>query len=64
MLNVSTGACTSCDGPARVPEDVAAIRQIGGKLMPLIICEKCQPEFERRLREKMEETPFEEEEEE
>jgi hypothetical protein len=53
MLGVTTGACTSCGGPARVPEDVAAVRQHEGKLTPLIVCPKCQPDFEDRLREKM-----------
>lgn len=58
LLGVSTGACTSCGGPARVPEDVAAVRQHQGQVVPLIICQNCQPTFEENMREKMAELSY------
>lgn len=50
MLDVSTGACTYCGGPARVPEDVAAVMEHKGEQVSLIVCVNCHPFFEERLR--------------
>ena len=41
MLDVSTAACTNCGGPARVPEDVAAVFQLGKVRTPVVVCEPC-----------------------
>lgn len=48
-LDVSTGACSYCKGPARVPEDVAAVMERKGEHVPLIVCEACSPAFMARL---------------
>lgn len=41
LLDVSTAACTNCGGAARVPEDVAAVFQLGNKRTPIVVCEPC-----------------------
>lgn len=55
LMDVSTGACTGCKRPARVPEDVVAVHQIGDVLRPIIVCPDCSPEWERLLNEAIEE---------
>lgn len=55
MMGVLTAACTMCRGPARVPEDVAAIRMVGEKQWALVVCEKCAPKFMEKIDEKMRE---------
>jgi hypothetical protein len=57
LLETITHACTVCGGPARVPEDVAVIRQVGEKLDPLVICEDCTPAFIEDLQRFMDEGP-------
>lgn len=52
LLDVSTGACSYCGGPARVPEDVAAIVEEKDKRTPLIVCPACCPRFARELTER------------
>lgn len=54
MLDVMTGACSYCHGPARVPEDVAAVMEHKGEQTPLIVCPACTPAFEARLRDALE----------
>ena len=53
ILNVSTGACSYCGGPARVPEDVAAVYQDGAQVIPVIVCPACSPTFEADLRRRL-----------
>jgi hypothetical protein len=45
LMDVSTGACTGCKRPARVPEDVVAVLQVDGVLRPIIVCPECVPEW-------------------
>lgn len=45
LMDVSTGACTGCKRPARVPEDVVAVLQMNGVLRPIIVCPDCEPEW-------------------
>jgi hypothetical protein len=47
MLDVSTAACTLCGSPAKVPEDVVAVKQEGGTSTPIVICCECQPVYVR-----------------
>lgn len=61
MLDVSTGACSYCKGPARVPEDVAAVMEHQGEQWPLIVCPSCYPSFMERLEQEMDQAKREEE---
>lgn len=53
IMDVSTGACTGCKRPARVPEDVIAVHEVNGVLSAIICCEECLPEFTRMMDEAM-----------
>ena len=53
LLDVSTAACSFCGGPARVPEDVAAVKQVGDALTHMIVCPDCAPEFMSKIDEAM-----------
>lgn len=41
LLDVSTAACSVCEGPARVPEDVAAVAQFNDRRIPIVVCLGC-----------------------
>jgi len=45
LLDTITHACTYCGGPARVPEDVAAVIEIAGKRDAFVVCPACSDQF-------------------